>query len=229
MTEGDALYRAILADPDDDTPRLAYADWLCENGEDDRAEFIRVQCELARNPTLALRAKEKALWALHGEQWLAPLKAQGQPLYGGAHGEFRRGFVEVVWMPASDFRARAEELFDRLPVRELRVVRCDATEFGKLVTYPLLGRLTGLDLSDRRLGDVAPRGLAWSPFVDRLQLLRLRGCGITDVGAELLAVADADWRLAELDVSHNPISPAALAALRERYGDAVRAERAPAN
>jgi uncharacterized protein (TIGR02996 family) len=33
--------------PDNDAPRLVYADWLDEQG-DPRGEFIRVQCELAR-------------------------------------------------------------------------------------------------------------------------------------------------------------------------------------
>ena len=33
MDDGDALYRAILAHPGEDTPRLAYADWLQEHGE----------------------------------------------------------------------------------------------------------------------------------------------------------------------------------------------------
>ena len=50
-TEELCFVRAINADPDDDTARLVYADWLEENGEDERAEFIRVQCELARMPT----------------------------------------------------------------------------------------------------------------------------------------------------------------------------------
>lgn len=36
---------AIIAAPDDDLPRLTYADWLDEHGEPERAEFIRVQCE----------------------------------------------------------------------------------------------------------------------------------------------------------------------------------------
>lgn len=40
----------ILANPDDDTPRLVFADFLQERGENDRAEFIRVQCELAAIP-----------------------------------------------------------------------------------------------------------------------------------------------------------------------------------
>lgn len=43
-----ALYAAILADPSDDVPRLVYADFLEENGERERGEFIRVQVELAK-------------------------------------------------------------------------------------------------------------------------------------------------------------------------------------
>jgi uncharacterized protein (TIGR02996 family) len=40
--------RAILALPDDDGPRLCAADWWDEQGAAGRAEFVRVQCELAR-------------------------------------------------------------------------------------------------------------------------------------------------------------------------------------
>ncbi len=47
-TDRDAFMAAILAAPDDDLPRLVFADWLDEHGEPERAEFIRVQCELAR-------------------------------------------------------------------------------------------------------------------------------------------------------------------------------------
>lgn len=47
MNDRDSFLRAILAAPDDDVPRLIFADWLDENGEPERAEFIRVQCELA--------------------------------------------------------------------------------------------------------------------------------------------------------------------------------------
>ena len=50
MTHDDAFLRAIIENPDDDTPRLVYADWLDEHGQSDRADFIRVQCELARLP-----------------------------------------------------------------------------------------------------------------------------------------------------------------------------------
>jgi uncharacterized protein (TIGR02996 family) len=41
------LYRAILEVPHEDTPRLAMADWLDENGQPERAELIRIGVELA--------------------------------------------------------------------------------------------------------------------------------------------------------------------------------------
>ena len=50
MIENQALLSAILADPDDDRPRLVYADWLEQHGQLDRARLIRVQIELARLP-----------------------------------------------------------------------------------------------------------------------------------------------------------------------------------
>ncbi|MBY0456405.1 MAG: TIGR02996 domain-containing protein, partial [Gemmataceae bacterium] len=52
LSDRDALLAAIRANPDEDTPRLAFADWLDEHGDEAdraRAEFIRVQCELARH------------------------------------------------------------------------------------------------------------------------------------------------------------------------------------
>jgi uncharacterized protein (TIGR02996 family) len=41
-----ALLQAVIASPDDDLPRLVLADWLEENGQPERAEFIRVQIDL---------------------------------------------------------------------------------------------------------------------------------------------------------------------------------------
>lgn len=50
MSEFDALLAAICVEPDEDTPRLALADWLEETGANERAAFIRAQIELARTP-----------------------------------------------------------------------------------------------------------------------------------------------------------------------------------
>ena len=43
------FYAAIAANPEDDMPRLLFADWLDERGNEEsstRAEFIRLQCAL---------------------------------------------------------------------------------------------------------------------------------------------------------------------------------------
>jgi uncharacterized protein (TIGR02996 family) len=42
MSDGDLLLAAIREHPEEDTPRLVYADWLEENGQPDRAELIRL-------------------------------------------------------------------------------------------------------------------------------------------------------------------------------------------
>lgn len=48
-----ALLQAVLHNPADDLPRLVMADWLEENGETERANFIRWQCESFRNRACA--------------------------------------------------------------------------------------------------------------------------------------------------------------------------------
>lgn len=49
MTDNDALLAAILQAPEEDSPRLIYADYLDEHDEPERAEFIRLQIEYARS------------------------------------------------------------------------------------------------------------------------------------------------------------------------------------
>jgi uncharacterized protein (TIGR02996 family) len=51
VSDHDAILRAVIEEPEEDLPRLLYADWLEEFGsEEDHicSEFIRVQCEIAR-------------------------------------------------------------------------------------------------------------------------------------------------------------------------------------
>jgi uncharacterized protein (TIGR02996 family) len=47
--EAIAFIRAIKVNPDDDLPRLVFADYLDERGLGERAEFIRVQCRIAEH------------------------------------------------------------------------------------------------------------------------------------------------------------------------------------
>src|SRR5678815_2596982 len=61
MTDEPAFIRAVLDCPHDDTPRLVYADWLDEHGQPERAEFIRVQCAVARHDGYGSSDIERAI------------------------------------------------------------------------------------------------------------------------------------------------------------------------
>jgi uncharacterized protein (TIGR02996 family) len=83
---------AIYAAPEDDAPRLVYADWLLEQG-DPRGEFIMKQFQ---DPKVASGAPD-----VHKKLWIAPIA----PLLEGAgFGEwrscvkFRRGFLSSVML-----------------------------------------------------------------------------------------------------------------------------------
>ena len=93
MNTNEAFLQSIIENPDDDTPRLIFADWLEEQGRGLRAEFIRFQRERARLPPDHLRGAE----LLHREQQLSPgnLKQWKQDLPdwpGVTWSFFERGF-----------------------------------------------------------------------------------------------------------------------------------------
>jgi uncharacterized protein (TIGR02996 family) len=87
MSDAAALLAAIRAAPEDDAPRLVYADWLDEHGQPERAAFIRIQCELARTADPALRRREAELLAEHHDTFAGP---RTRP---GIRFRFHRGFV----------------------------------------------------------------------------------------------------------------------------------------
>jgi len=89
MSDESALLAAIRAAPEDDAPRLVYADWLDEHGQPERAEFIRVQVALARHDDPALRRREAEILAARHDAFAGPLAAPHLRF------RFERGFV--VW------------------------------------------------------------------------------------------------------------------------------------
>src|SRR5689334_21868920 len=109
---------AIIANPREDTPRLALADWLDENGERDRARFIRVQYEIEKLPPVGAKASKakkesEALLKKHEKEW-------GGELAGLVdHYWFRRGFPEWVRVTAEQFLGHAGRLFALAPIRRV--------------------------------------------------------------------------------------------------------------
>src|SRR5262245_27762998 len=103
MSDGAALFRAVIDDPADDAVRLVYADWLDENGDPDRAEFIRGQVRLARmepwdDGFVALDIRCRQLERPHPE-WLGvpdALVSRTERFCGRRKEPFERGFLARV-------------------------------------------------------------------------------------------------------------------------------------
>jgi uncharacterized protein (TIGR02996 family) len=105
MNDQDAFLAAIHDAPDDDAPRLIFADWLDEHGESDRAEFIRLQVEMRRereqNAQLTPRLEE--LFLRSKECFRRPWAEAGRKLGAAAIAAYSRGFPDALAMPAKDF------------------------------------------------------------------------------------------------------------------------------
>ena len=96
MTD-EAFLQDVCAHPDDDAPRLIYADWLDDRGDSARADFIRTQCELARlSPgdarAAALARRQDELLDRYWYDWRDALPH----LHGITWGDFERGFVGSI-------------------------------------------------------------------------------------------------------------------------------------
>jgi uncharacterized protein (TIGR02996 family) len=137
----DDFLQTIIDQPDDDAPRLIYADWLEDRG-DPRAEFIRVQIELARMSTAdprreKLQKREQVLLKKHEEEWAAPLRGV---VWGWAFG---RGFIDRITVELDS--SRFTEAFRLAPIQYLRDISQEA-DFRYLVKAgSLLKRLRGLE------------------------------------------------------------------------------------
>lgn len=201
MSDEAALLAAILAHPDEDTPRLMFADWLQEHGQPDRAEFIRLQCDPTAGEAAENRAAE--LEERNRVKWLA-----GLPQFVGARWEFRRGFPEHLEISAG-FLLDRFEAFARVPW--LRFLSIDGMwnegvrDFCALTWPPQwveLELFEDIDTVDEHDGgvpsyDATPSAVALAecPQIDQLRRLRL---------------SSFTFRLA---------SDAALTVLRERLGE----------
>jgi uncharacterized protein (TIGR02996 family) len=88
MSSRTSFIAAIAAAPDDDLPRLVFADWLDEHGDPARAEFIRLQVAAAREaeqfpPVIDEQklARIRELFLANYRDWLKPVyEAFRQPL-----------------------------------------------------------------------------------------------------------------------------------------------------
>ncbi len=228
---------AILAQPESDVPRLAFADWLDAQG-DPRGEFIRVQCELARLPETdplhsRLKQREEHLLATQRNALLGPLAALPLDV------RFERGFIVSATLSAGTFLQHADELFREAPLREVclkevqgqlaAVANCahlnrlerlfltfnhlNAADIHSLAASPHLQSLTTLNLGHNRIGDAGLTALAKSTALPRLQHLWLAKNDIGDDGALALAASPLLAQLKTLRLNGNRLDDAGVRAL----------------
>lgn len=214
MSIEEAFLRDILSSPDEDAPRLVYADWLDEHGgEDDRprAALIRAQCELERLADGDKRRKPRqreiaGLLKEHGETWTKPL-ADAKI---GQDWEFRRGFLEKLTISARAFVPVAAQLFQLAPMVRAITFPDASNEVEDLADCPELANLREIDL-DRMCAcggcriDRELRYLFASPQVANLTFLRVSRDRIDAEVAGALAAAPHLRNLRSLDLSGNPL------------------------
>jgi uncharacterized protein (TIGR02996 family) len=227
MTDPDPFLRAIVEDPDDDAVRLIYADWLEENGQPERAEFIRIQCTLAgrvsARQSLELQRRQHRLLAEYGTDWVGPL----QPLLHDW--AFERGFPCRIRLEAETFFTSVDEVFQWAPIQHVQLYwgmappHIRARDIPRLVACPYLHRLLSLDLEGSYLSSGVAQALAACDSLTRLTTLNLSGNHIGDGGVRALAASELLTRLTHLDLSNNDISVGGLSALAGGLEELARA------
>ncbi len=226
MTDRDALYRAVLGNPEDDTLRLVYADALEESGDPRRAAFVRAHVELSRLPeydTLWVRARGHGYGRTFDPEWVAELELPDGIEW--ARDPFRRGLPGAVRArDGAAFVAHADELFTRYPIEalELSVVRIpEAQEFAEC---PWLVRLVSLSLVQGG-GRNAVEPLLASPHLTRLTDLRI-GSGLTTT-ATVFAIlrSPAFKRLTAFGMRNDPREGGLLAGELARLSNPPRLKK----
>jgi uncharacterized protein (TIGR02996 family) len=174
MTDEPAFIRMIAAAPDDDAPRLVYADVLEERGDPAgaaRAEFIRVQCERARLVPDTPRSRElwfrdAALldWARH---WRAELPAVEGVQFGG----FIRGFIDQVRASADPLARHFRMVIDSVPLRKVTLTHLDLQGARALAQSPDLEEVVEIEIGPVTRIDTPS---IWRAFARRGPWSRLR-------------------------------------------------------
>lgn len=220
-SDGDALLRAICEQPWENTPRLIYADWLEENGQPERAEFIRLQIELEGIPPskrcnalqydraieLERKCDPPLAELLAGQlRWPERLWSAELPAREGVVWQegYIRGFRYVVaFASMMAVRNHADAVMMASPVEDVAVMQLQGRgEVGELLALPWIFRLTTLHLS----GSVGARGvemIARCKILNRLEYLDLSKAQIADPGLRALASSINLPNLKRLGLSAN--------------------------
>lgn len=208
MTTDDetTLLQAVIDNPDDDAPRLAYADW-CDRRGDPRGRFIRVQVELAkvefdlespkRKP---LEQESLALLEEHGRKWLP----KRDPRLIDC--EMHRGFVAGVTISAAAFLSHFSELSVQYPIQHVSLQKLPP-HAREVLTSRNLRRVSSLRASRGGINDDDITAFSLSPFVANMWWLGLSNNVIGMKGVEALITSPHLKKLGFVWLRGNPCDP----------------------
>jgi uncharacterized protein (TIGR02996 family) len=196
-----ALLRAIAANPDDDNARLVYADWLADNGQADRGEFVRLQCAHARclraGKLFADEEREQELLSLHGDVWAADYPVIRGVKWSG----FWRGFPGVTVASPGTLARNAEAIWGAAPVESVVLEKLDRKGADALAKCPQLSRLRVLELrsyNSHRAHDDPLGTLLAAPELSGLWWLAFMGASRLDRDAVSAIAGSASMRNLEM-------------------------------
>jgi uncharacterized protein (TIGR02996 family) len=187
MPQYQAFLDAIADEPEQNLHRLVFADWLDAQGQQPRAELIRVQCQLEQlapdDPkAFALRRRADDLLHAYERQWL------GEWSERLVRWRFRRGFLHAATLLPTVFLHDGARLLREHPIYRLSFVDEEGNPpppeaVPDLAACPALARVGALDLSGGREPSLWSnargsrgnpdwaRALAASEHIERLQEL----------------------------------------------------------
>lgn len=156
LNEQNQLLASIIASPEDNAPRLVYADWLEENNEEERAKFIRMQI---KHPKFKLKYGKKQFRYTHNWYW-ACINREARPfgveyatqgrrvshevinmmsnlpsVFQNYKVVVNRGFVDEVYCPTSDYIKYCHTVAKRHPVRTWKLTDFKPLESQVLKTF----------------------------------------------------------------------------------------------
>ena len=221
MPDEQSVLQAVIVAPDDDAPRLTYADWFDGRGTpppDPRGEFIRLQLTLRRIERDGLHAPDRKAEVRTRLAWLqdsereAAIREQfaaewARPVARLTSGyTFDRGFIGSVALTASDFLSHADRLLALAPIVHVEL-RDVALFVEPLFACSHLARIRALSLSDSGLNDDDMRRLAESPHLQNVWWLDLSFNDIGPPGVETLATSTCLKNVTFLSLKSNPSDP----------------------
>ena len=197
----------IRDNPDDDTTRLVYADWLEEHGQQDHATLIRLQCN--QETTYPINAYEMVRDITTRE------RDRLRSLFPYTSFRFERGFaVEAKNYDHHTFIQKGDELFAQLPLlTHFNFGSVSNATLCAIAQCPWLSRLRGITFTTQygrydRLGWECSEGLQAllsSPHLRKLEFLRIDCAHLTPQNATVIATAPALETLSILELPNNSL------------------------